>query len=213
MGKVKDITGERFGRLTVKGVGVRVRGIFAWFCVCDCGASLSVETGALKSGNTTSCGCFHKEQRVKAQTTHGMHRHPAYRSWTAMKKRCDIPSNIGYQDYGGRGISYCQEWKLFEGFWADMGPTWAEGMSIDRIDSDGNYEPSNCKWSTPKEQANNRRDNVVATLPDGQRMNITQAADYYGLDRRAVYARIRYGWPEADWFKPTRNRRPKGTKS
>lgn len=213
MGKVKDITGERFGRLTVKGIGVRVRGAFAWFCLCDCGGSVTVETGALRSGNTTSCGCFGRDQRIKAQTKHGMHLHPAYRSWTAMKKRCDAPTTVGYAEYGGRGITYCDQWKGFEVFWDDMGATWLPGLSIDRIDSDGNYEPSNCKWSTPKEQANNRRDNVLVTLPDGRTMNITQACEHYGLDRRAVYARIRYGWPESDWFKPTRNRKLKGEKS
>lgn len=212
MGKIIDITGQRFGRLLVIYQGERVRGLVSWLCACQCGNKVTVPTGCLRSGNTTSCGCYTAERRLESCTKHGLSRHPAYQSWRAMKGRCGNPEFEGYEIYGGRGITYTPAWETFEGFWRDMEIGWWPGMSIDRKDTDGNYEPGNCKWSTPKEQANNRRDNVVVTLPDGQKMNITQAADYYGLDRRAVYARIRYGWPETDWFKPTRNRTPKGMK-
>lgn len=212
MGKIIDLSGHRYGRLLVLDMAPRVGKLVAWNCKCICGNEKAVIATALRSGNTTSCGCFHREQIIKAATSHGGSKHPAYQSWRAMKSRCNLPSFEGYEMYGGRGITYTKDWETFEGFWKDMEAGWWPGMSIDRKDTDGNYEPGNCKWSTPKEQANNRRDNVIVTLPDGQKMNITQAADFYGLDRRAVYARIRYGWPEADWFKPTRNRTPKGTK-
>lgn len=214
MGVVKDITGEKFGRLTVVGAGERSRGIFAWECRCECGNTVTVPTGSLRSGNTSSCGCFQRDQVIKTMTVHGMFKHPAYQSWRAMNKRCTSPADTSYYLYGARGITVCDRWVDFGLFWEDMGPTWSKNMTIDRIDTDGNYEPGNCKWSTPKEQANNRRTNRMVTMPDGRVMNVTQACDELGFARNVVYARINQGRPESEWFKPytKRNRKPKGEK-
>lgn len=205
MGKIIDLTGKKFGRWEVKGISHQKKSMVYWLCVCECGTERAVFGGDLKRSSSVSCGCFMREATIARFTSHDMARHPAYASWKHMKSRCMSPSNDGYKDYGGRGVSVCQEWIAFEGFWKDMGDTWREGLSIDRYpDVNGNYEPGNCRWATPKEQGNNRRTNVMVKGPNGEPMTVTQASEAYGIDRRAVYSRIRYGWPESDWFLPTR---------
>lgn len=204
-----DLTGMNFERWTVSGESHQKGSMVYWDCICTCGTKRKVYGADLKRGMSKSCGCLTKEVAAAQKETHGLSTHKAYKSWIEMKSRCLNPRNTGFKDYGGRGITICAEWETFECFWQDMGDTWQEGLSIDRIETNGNYEPSNCKWSTPKEQGNNRRTNVMVTLPDGRRMTVTQAADEHGVDRRAVYSRIRYGWPQSEWFKPVRPHKPR----
>lgn len=204
-----DLTGKVFGRWTVDGESHKKKSMVYWHCTCDCGSKRVVFGADLKRGMSKSCGCLARELLSAKSSTHGLSEHKAYRSWIEMKSRCLNPENTGFKDYGGRGIIICPEWDTFEGFWRDMGDTWQEGLSIDRMDTNGNYEPSNCKWSTPKEQGNNRRTNVMVTLSDGRCMTLTQAAEEHGVDRRAVYARIRYGWPQSEWFRPARLHAPR----
>lgn len=204
-----DLTGKTFGRWSVIRESHQVKSMIYWLCRCECGTEKTVFGADLKRGMSNSCGCLMRELAASRCQSHGMHSHKAYRSWIELKARCYNEKKEGFKDYGGRGIKVCPSWHDFEGFWRDMGDTWQEGLSIDRIDTNGNYEKDNCKWSTPKEQGNNRRTNVMVKGPCGSRMTVTQASDAYGIDRRAVYARIRYGWPEEDWFKETR----KSTKS
>ena len=206
MGKVIDLTGKKFNRWYVKGLSHQKGKMLYWSCVCECGTERAVFGGDLKRGGSKSCGCYGIEERTARATSHGMAFHPAYGSWKKMKSRCSDPNNDGYKDYGGRGITVCDYWMSFKGFWEDMGPTWKEGLSIDRIDVNGNYEPGNCRWATPKEQGNNRRTNHIVTGPNGVKMTVTEAAEAYGINRNAVYARIRYGWPESEWFKPARGK-------
>lgn len=166
-----DLTGQRFGRLLVLSVaGHEItpcrhgrRGQLRWSCVCDCGRDATVVGLRLRNGRTRSCGCLKVDPSTRT-TTHGATRRcnrlnstPEYRSWRSMRARCEQPKHIGFHLYGGRGIRICERWTSFENFLADMGPKPGPNFSLDRIDVDGNYEPSNCRWATPVEQSNNRR--------------------------------------------------------
>lgn len=161
MPKPLDFTGLSFGRLTVveRAPPIRRGGSSrtTWLCECECGRTIVVITDSLKSGNTRSCGCLHAETREARTTTHGMSGTKTYDAWCSAKSRCSNPNNPKYADYGGRGISMCAEWfESFEAFLSDMGPA-PNGLELDRIDNDGNYEPGNCRWTTRKVQMNNRR--------------------------------------------------------
>ena len=157
-----DLAGQRFGRLVVIENTGSVCQRIVWLCQCDCGLTTHVPTAWLRNGNTRSCGCLGREARSAAasaaNTTHGMTRTPTYESWFNMRRRCQETSHKSFKNYGARGISVCEHWAKFENFLADMGDAPA-GMSIERVNVDGNYEPGNCKWATSQEQSRNRRNN------------------------------------------------------
>lgn len=153
-----DIERKRFGKLVAVSfvasrlVGGKKRRF--WSARCDCGRKIEVDVSALRSGNTKSCGVCVKGTHRKSTT-------PTYRIWANVLSRCRDKNNEGYYLYGGRGIRVCKRWEKFENFLADMGER-PKGKSIDRIDGEGNYEPGNCRWATPREQAQHRRDTKLS---------------------------------------------------
>jgi len=162
---VKDLTGQKYGRLTVISFdGISKNGAARWLCKCKCNKLVSVAASNLRLSRTRSCGCLQRERTRASEYKHG---HAAtrkgvasieYRAWLSMKGRCYNKKVLAYDRYGGRGISVCERWRnSFPNFLADMGPKPSPELSLDRIDNDGNYEPSNCRWATAKQQNNNQR--------------------------------------------------------
>lgn len=158
---VHDLTGQRFGRLTVLARDrSKKTGQARWLCRCDCGTLTTVGSESLRGGRTKSCGCWRRESITWHHTTHGLaprqNRPRAYSSWYNMLNRCTNEDFPQYKDWGGRGITVCERWLEFPNFLTDMGER-PPGLTLDRIDNNGNYEPGNCRWTTPHEQQMNTR--------------------------------------------------------
>lgn len=158
MANVLDVTGQKFARLTVTRRAERKSPSGAlWVCLCDCGNETVTTSLKLRIGHTTSCGCAWDEIRRKgAHVTHGQSKTSTYRTWKEMRNRCLNANSTQFKWYGGRGITICDRWSSFENFLADMGPR-PIGMTLDRICGDGPYSPDNCRWATPKMQAETNR--------------------------------------------------------
>ena len=198
MANVKDLTGQRFGRLVATTqTGKNKWGNPMWLCKCDCGEERIVNCHNLLRGHSKSCGCLQREATSKANSTHGMRSTRLYRTWAHMRDRCYNPKDKRYDQYGGRGIKVCEEWcNSFQAFyeWA-MENGYSDDLTIDRIDVNGNYEPSNCRWETLKAQANNRSNNRLICI-DGESLTLSQWLVKKNMKKETFYERLRRGWSE-----------------
>ena len=198
MPKALDLTGRKFGRLTaVK----RTRSCaknqgWLWECVCECGKTIERTVGVLNSGHVNSCGCLVSERGKALGMTNFRHgeghgrKTKEYRAWTGIKERCCNEKHPNYKNYGGRGIKICARWKEnYPEFLSDMGRA-NEGQSLDRIDVDGDYEPSNCRWADAKTQSRNRRNTKYVTI-NGKKTKAMEVADLLGVSRNEIYAFIK----------------------
>ena len=199
MGRFVDLTGKRFGRLTVT---ERVNNTkrTSWKCMCDCGGVKIVVGDNLTSGKVRSCGCLRKEVsavlvRSISKTTHGQSKTRLYKIWAAMKDRCYNEHNAEYRNYGARGITVCQEWLSdFEPFYRwSIGNGYKAGLSIDRIKGFEGYSPENCRWATPKVQGNNTRRNHLLEYK-GEVHTIAEWAEIKGIKYNTLNGRIYKGW-------------------
>jgi hypothetical protein len=180
-----DFKGRKFGKMTV----IHKSSTEYWLCRCDCGKERHVRESNLET--TPSCGCSHKHVRQ----SHGGYKMSEYRVYIQMIARCRNPDTQKYQDYGGRGITVCERWLFnFQNFIDDMGRKPTPAHEIDRIDNDGNYEPSNCRWATRGQQMNNTRKNCRITI-DGETHTLTEWSRIKGISQSTLFYRIyRYGW-------------------
>lgn len=188
-----NLIGKQFGYLTVlKEAGKNKHGQYLWLCRCECGGESVVPGNDLKMGRVSSCGCR------RGRRTHGLSKTPLYPIWRDMLRRCEKPNCKDYRYYGARGIKVCDEWHDVNTFytWA-MNNGYKEHLTINRIDNDGNYEPSNCNWVTWKEQNNNRRGNVIITH-NGETHTQTEWLGILGISKDTYKDRLSRGWDKKD---------------
>lgn len=191
----KDLTGQRFGRLTVIGVDDRNTKKTYFYCQCDCGNVKSVRADSLMCGAIRSCGCMKKEQdriNLEANHSHKMSKTRPYDIWQNMKGRCYNPHNPRYDRYGGRGITVCDEWKEdFNAFYEwSVQNGYSDDLTIDRIDNDKGYSPDNCRWATQEEQARNRESNIKITIGNATK-TLTEWCEIFELDYKKIIMRYR----------------------
>lgn len=199
MGKpLNDLTGFRFGALVALRLGPKQRKTSGawWLCACDCGTQKSLPASDLVAGKISSCGCQHRQRIGAASVTHGLSKSRTYSLWQAMRNRC----NRLNQDYSARGITYDKRWDVFENFLADMGEA-PDGMSLDRVNVNGNYEKANCRWATKEQQANNTRANVYIEW-GGKRQTRAQWERELGMRPTTLRSRLRAGWPMEKAMQP-----------
>ena len=187
--KEVDIQGKKFGELTA----IEKITTDLWLFECSCGKKKVIIKKNVKNGNTKSCGCMKAKINGDAHRTHGKTGTKVYRAWLHMKDRCNNTNDKEYKRYGARGIAICKEWKSFEQFFEDMGES-PKGTSLDRIDNNKIYCKENCKWSTPREQANNRRSNRFITY-NGRTETLAEWGRITGINAKNINRRIdNYGW-------------------
>lgn len=200
--RYEDLTGRRFGRLTVREFNNSDGENRHWLCDCDCGKTKITTTNSLTQGKVKSCGCYRLESVRTNSITHGdyiktSHYRGILSVYKGMKQRCYNENSTFYKDYGGRGINVCDEWlHSYEDFklWA-ISNGYKPGLTIDRIDNNGNYGPSNCRWVTRKIQANNRRSNHLVTIGE-ETHTIKEWSIIKGVNRKTIHTRIARGWDE-----------------
>ena len=195
--KIKDLAGQRFGRLTAEyPCGHTKQGSIIWRCKCDCGNETAVVGVLLTRGATTSCGCYAREVSSKVHTQHGLSNTKLYRIWAGMKSRCRDKTGNHFKTYAARGIAVCDEWENnFSDFyiWA-LANGYQDGLTIDRIDNGRGYSPANCRWVTEKAQHGNTRNNVMVSYR-GENVKLIALSEITGIGLETLRDRIvRRGW-------------------
>lgn len=190
----EDLTGKKYGKITVVSMKGSENGTLIWNCVCECGKEMQISTGRLNYGKVNSCGCEKRKITIERNTTHGKRNTRLYKIWIGMKKRCYNPNSKPYRNYGSRGISICQEWLddflNFYNWSIDNG--YSDDLSIDRIDVNGNYEPSNCRWVPDKEQVRNQRRTIYFNL-FGMKKPLSEWCEYAEIKNARAYQRYKNG--------------------
>lgn len=195
MARRLELSGQRFGRLTVESfAGIGAGSKTLWNCVCDCGQKRVLAGAALRFGNTRSCGCLWLDVVSKVKHGHAAKGtlSPTYRTWASMVARCTIPGSEGYAKYGARGVRVCNRWRDFENFLADMGER-PKDTSIDRIDGSRGYDPDNCRWANIRTQTENRSSTRWVRL-GAERVTIPELAELGGISYTCAYQRLQRGW-------------------
>jgi hypothetical protein len=206
MGKFIDLTGQRFGRLEVKGKSHKnKKGQWLWFCHCDCGNDTIVIGTNLYYGFSQSCGCFQREEVKERMTKHGFSKTPIEQVRNSMMKRCYNPKNAQYKDYGGRGITVCEEWRtnpvsfyiwaIQTGYDNTRHNNTRNKFSLDRINNDGPYSPDNCRWATRTEQGRNKRSNHLITY-NGEAKTMKEWSEITGVSYSTLRSRKNSGWSD-----------------
>lgn len=198
MGRIDDLTGKVFGRLTAS-YRTMNSGKGKWVCHCSCGNEVTVRGPDLKNRHTQSCGCIRIDSVIKPNTIHGLGNHPLYKVWKGIKTRCLNQNDGNYTNYGGRGISVCSEWaddpKEFIRWGIRSG--WERGLQIDRRNNDGNYDPNNCHWTDRIRQGRNRRDNVILEF-NGEKRVLSEWAEIKNIKIGTLWYRLNNGWSVED---------------
>ena len=199
-----DIRGQRFGLWLVVGTYTRVGNKTLWLCRCDCGTERRVNAAELRNGKSTNCGCVRKAKGGARNATHGLSHTRMHARWMGMIARCENPNHSAYARYGGRGVRVCRRWrKSFTAWLADMGPPPTPRHTIDRIDNDDDYKPSNCRWATNKANCRNKKTSQFIEW-GGERLHIAEWAERLGMSQQTLVYRITFWSLEKAFTTPVR---------
>jgi hypothetical protein len=193
--------GQTFGRWTVIDFAFKDSHSKKYFiCKCECGESRAVYSCDLSSGKSISCGCYRAERLLEFNLSHGLSKSLDYKAWQTMIQRCTNKKVLAYKHYGAKGVTICDRWLRYENFLEDMGERPSRKHQLDRIDTFSGYSPSNCRWTSAKENSRNRRNNHLVTI-DGLTMCMSAMAEHKNIPVSRANARYHLGWKEEDCFK------------
>jgi len=192
--RFKDLTNQRFGRLiALEAFKKPYNNKYHWKCICDCGRNVEVISSNLTKGNSTSCGCYKNEKIGALNMQHGLSKTRMFKIWVGIRKRCTNPNMKSYERYGGRGIKVCKEWDSYLRFYDDMINGYSDDLTLERIDPNGNYEPSNCKWANSIEQARNKTNTRLIEF-NGIKLTAKGWEEITSIRSDTIQWRIKNGW-------------------